>query len=137
MKFFVYSCEQIQAIAAGDWPAWPVQHLIISVTSPGDPPTRLPDSAIAVLRLAFWDSTVAEPDKTSFTQEQARTILDFVRWPHGAEAIVVQCRMGMSRSHAIAAALERGVYDQDDRWHWERGRPNRKVYDMLLAECAK
>lgn len=77
---------------------------IISITNPDLPPASLRDGWAAVLRISFVDA-YDETVPGAFTPEHAQSVKEFVlrneRLPH----IVAHCEAGLSRSAAIALAL--------------------------------
>lgn len=86
---------------------------------------------VGLLRLVFDDIT--QPDTPrSFTPALAAEILDFVAsvWDQ-AEAFLIHCDVGLSRSPSVAAALSRIYYGDDGPW-FELEFPNRLVYDVLV-----
>ncbi len=137
MRFHVYSLEQMNGLAR--WhPAKTFSHAIISVTDPahtehGNPIVELPIGPMTkgVLKLRFMDR-VGGPDL--FDRDMALSILSFVsdQTARGIEAILVHCHAGISRSHAIAAALTKGLYSKDDSFHFQQGNPNMHVYNTML-----
>jgi predicted protein tyrosine phosphatase len=131
MRFHVYSIEQMEGLANWHPPkVWP--HAIIGVTDPETRTITLPIGPMTkgVLRLKFRDK-VTGPDL--FTRDQADQILAFVKeHTSSVEGFLVHCGAGLSRSHAIAAALAKGVFGQDNIFHWLQGNPNQLVYDTLM-----
>ena len=67
----------------------------------------------------------------------ADEILDFVAgvWDR-AEAFLIHCDVGLSRSPAVAAALSRIYYGDDGPW-FELDFPNQLVYDVLVEMHAR
>lgn len=142
MRFHVYSREQMDHMASNWFPPRPFPHALISIISCGDPEPRLPQPSRGFMRLVY-DDIGDEPfgalplDHWPFIIEQARQVVAFARsLPADTEAILVHCAIGMSRSHATAAALAKGVYGQDDSWHFLQGAPNPRVYRLILEACA-
>ena len=81
----------------------------------------------------YFDDTVKETDGTVlFSEDHARAIIDFVRSHREAETLLVHCYAGQSRSRAVAAFVTR-MLGGDDRPYFDRGAPNRHVYDTLLS----
>jgi predicted protein tyrosine phosphatase len=103
----------------------------ISITSGREHPVLSEANRVGLLRLVFDDIT--QPDTPrSFTPALAAEILDFVASVWGqAEAFLIHCDVGLSRSPAIAAALSRIYYDDDGPW-FEWDFPNRLVYEVLV-----
>ena len=132
MRFLVFSRIGIQKA----WVSGP--HACISVHDSDAMPARLPENpeCVGVLRLAFDDVVDAANDKGRdvilFGERHAKAILLF--WEdvrHRIGAVVIHCNGGVSRSPAIAAALERIETGHDDRW-FETKALNRHVYRTLL-----
>ena len=66
------------------------------------------------------------------TTKDAKAVWDFVRrWREQVRLIVVHCKVGTSRSPAVAAAICRGLGD-DDSSFFRDYQPNRRIYDFLL-----
>lgn len=119
---------------SGPWAAISVS------TEPGDFPPIQTENRVGLLRLRFWD--IANPrlqdidrlaDKL-FSREQAEAILKFVddHWPH-VECFMVHCEAGISRSPAIAAAIEYIYHGKDEaQKYFNRYMPNSYVYKTLL-----
>ena len=89
---------------------------LISITSPGDAPARLPDGWAAVLRLVFDDVTppfplliragAPVPEIIPFDTSLAAKVLAFVEaLPSHVDRILVHCKAGVSRSPAVAQFL--------------------------------
>lgn len=134
MRFHVYSREQMDHMASNWFPPRPFPHALISIISCGDPEPRLPQPSRGFLRQVYDD--VLE-GANAYTGAKAIDLVRFVRsLPADTEAILVHCAIGMSRSHATAAALAKGVYGQDDSWHFLQGAPNPRVYRLILEACA-
>jgi predicted protein tyrosine phosphatase len=133
MDIFVYSRSALSMVAPHD-----VAHVIISITSSTDDVAslRIHPTCRGVLRLAFVDAEVGSPPYIGsdlFSQEQARSIWDFVRQHVGQiERIVVHCDAGVSRSPAVAAALSRVLNGDDAAFFGGPYRPNMHVYRTLL-----
>lgn len=108
----------------------------ISITSGREFPTLDEGNRVGLLRLVFDDIT--EPDTPrSFTPALAAEILDFVAgiWDQ-ADAFLIHCDVGLSRSPAVASALSRIYYGDDGPW-FELDFPNRLVYDVLVGTYAR
>jgi len=118
-----------------------LDHVVVSIRDPDRKPARIPrDRRLReVLALAFDD---AEPSTARalrlpeaiqlMTPEHARAIWAFVdRHRAAVPVLVVHCELGMSRSPAVAAAVARGL-GQDDDPVFRAYRPNRYVYDLML-----
>ncbi|MGO8746710.1 MAG: hypothetical protein ACLQNE_12035 [Thermoguttaceae bacterium] len=108
----------------------------IQISSRDNHPVLSEENLIGVLRLVFDDTS--EPDTPqSFNPALATEILVFVEkmWDK-AEAFLIHCEVGLSRSPAVAAALCRIYYDHDGRW-FESIFPNRLVYRLLVEAHAR
>ena len=104
----------------------------ISITSGHEHPVLSEANRVVLLRLVFDDIT--QPDTPrSFTPALAAEILDFVAsvWDQ-ADAFLIHCDVGLSRSPAVAASLSRIYYGDDGPW-FEFDFPNRLVYEVLVA----
>jgi hypothetical protein len=92
------------------------------------------DSArvVARLDLIFNDANEAFQGVRAPTIEDARQILQFVNDHTSVPYLVVQCEVGIGRSHAVTAALlkMRGL---DHRDVFKRGTYNRRLYKNLIA----
>ena len=108
----------------------------ISIASGPEHPVLSEANRVGLLRLVFDDITQADTPQ-SFTPALADGILDFVAslWDQ-AEAFLIHCDVGLSRSPAVAAALSRIYYGDDGQW-FELDFPNRLVYDVLVAAQAR
>lgn len=150
IDIFVYSRLVMEAVASQDVP-----HLIVSVTTPGDPKIaklRTNEHTRGVLRLAFDDADRVVPIYPStllsggctdirgcilFTDDMAKQVIDFVvghKLGTDVPRFVVHCDAGRSRSAAIAAALSK-VYNGTDKAYFgenTRYTPNMLVYRKVL-----
>lgn len=109
-------------------------------TESGDFPELDATNRVGLLRLRFWD--IANPsskqiqaeDSKLFSVEQAKEVLDFVNanWDK-ADTILVHCEAGMSRSPAIAAAIEYIRSGKEASLpYFKKYIPNGFVYKTLL-----
>lgn len=139
MDFFVYSRQAIEAIEPHE-----VSHVIVSITTPGDPGnTRLPlnKHTQALLTLEFYDvdrivngyNDHLERRKV-FNKEHASLIRKFATWNQQVERFIVHCDAGMSRSPAVAAAVSKMLYGDDMRFFKRYTGLNRRVYHMILDQ---
>lgn len=106
-------------------------HLLISIRNPKQH-VEIPATHYCkeVLEVEFLD--IEDITKDSFNKGLARQILDFVNnHISEAEAIVVQCGAGFSRSVAVASALSKIINHLDDDV-FSRGVPNMLVYVTML-----
>lgn len=103
----------------------------ISITSGHEHPELSEANRVGLLRLVFDDITQPDTPK-SFTPALAAEILDFVAsvWDN-ADAFLIHCDVGLSRSPAVAAALSRIYYSDDGPWV-ELDFPNPLVYKLLV-----
>jgi predicted protein tyrosine phosphatase len=65
-----------------------------------------------------------------FNKDMARNIFDFVN-AHKPSTIIVHCHAGVCRSAAVAAALSKIMYDEDD-YIFKTRVPNMLVYTTML-----
>ena len=132
-NFFVYNRESVEALEPHDVP-----HVIISVSTPDDPrgqaKLKTDHHTRGVLRLQFQDRDRILHDADNnvlFNETHAQLILSFVAAHPDAERLNVHCDAGYSRSPAIAAALSK-ILVGDDRYFFQRYRPNMLVYRRIL-----
>ena len=115
---------------------------VISVSTRPEEFAVLSDvNRVDALQLAFWD--IANPEssdisdlrkKNCFNKEQAKQILDFVKNNESKiETLLVHCEAGISRSPAIAAAISKILWN-DDEMYFLKYMPNSFVYKMILEE---
>lgn len=111
----------------------------ISIITEHPWPNLLEENRVDLLQLEFWDiSTSAESlglrgeGILSFEEDHATQILDFVHdmWDQ-VECFLIHCDAGLSRSPAVAAAIER-IYYEDDQYWFNTKTPNMLVYRKLL-----
>ena len=114
------------------------KHIVISITSPGYEHPKLPESKsrVGLLQIKFHDidKTIVSKGKTYpvFTKEQAKTIIAFFnQYRNKVNSIICQCEVGVCRSPAVAAALAKGI-GQDDSKFFKYYCPNMYVYRLLL-----
>lgn len=111
----------------------PRQALISIMDHNRDCSARYP--APRVLRLCFDDAEGADRRQVLISAEQAEAICAFVLRCRGEiDLLTVHCTQGASRSAAVAAAVLRGL-GEDDRLIWDDPRycPNRLVYSVVCA----
>ena len=112
----------------------------ISIIDPeaGRPKIRLGGVCRDVLYLEFHDEEPVEgidlpPEVKLISAEDGKAIWCFVdQYRSEAKVIVVHCHAGISRSSAVAAAICRGLGDDDSEFFQEY-QPNQHVYDVVLA----
>lgn len=143
-------------------------HVVVSISDPvmpgypGDPRSgtaKVPENALAVLRLRFWDADpealernfheweeheaeawnvpacrafVDQQIALSMTAAHAEEIRDFLLAHDGAD-LLVHCEAGISRSAGVAA----GLVASDPRYRWInetqwRFRPNAHVKSLIV-----
>jgi predicted protein tyrosine phosphatase len=114
------------------------RYALISIRDPGSPSVRVPKQSgqVEVLELQFHD---AEPTSSMtlpsgieiITEEQAKTVAEFVRRLHAAvDGFAVHCEQGMSRSPAVAVAIARHL-KQSDETFWQEHQPNQYVLELV------
>lgn len=117
-----------------------VPHIIISVHTPGDKPVKLKtnDKTLDELHMCFYDLSSDSYDEHEwldktllFNATHADEILAFVRMNPSADAIIVHCDAGLSRSPAIAGALSK-IMNNDDTVYFKKYHPNTRVYKTIL-----
>jgi predicted protein tyrosine phosphatase len=97
------------------------------------------EKRIGLLNMAFEDiefPRLDTPPELVFNRAMARRILDFVAsmWPQ-VECFLIHCHAGMSRSPAVAAAIEHIYHGNGADQHWFQYKtPNMKVYQTILEE---
>lgn len=85
----------------------------------------------ARLTLIFNDATEGYQIVRPPSLDDARRILQFVEEHRELPFLVIQCQVGIGRSHAVAAAILRRL-GQDYRYVLEMGTYNRRLYRLLL-----
>ena len=93
--------------------AFTARHAVISITDPGQEPARIAGTA-TLLRLSFFDLTedIGHPDfppEKLFVPQKAqalRRFIDDVQRARDIDTCIVHCEAGISRSAAVALALE-------------------------------
>jgi predicted protein tyrosine phosphatase len=113
----------------------PVTHLWISICGKGDTkpqPVVLPNCK-GVLSLCFDDITKQLGDYFLMTEQDADKILDFVL-DTKVELICVHCEAGISRSAAVASALDLLFNQRDDIATDPHFFPNIHVKSLLLQK---
>lgn len=104
-------------------------------TMPDEFPVLSDENRVGLLQLSFWDVSQALRGMKSvipFTRYHSTQILEFVEevWEQ-IDVLLVHCEAGMSRSPAIAAAIDKIYHDEDDVWFNTRT-PNMLVYRTIL-----
>lgn len=113
---------------------------VISICEKAEFPTiNQNDQLVDRLNLQFHDIDEAAQGEILFNEDHAAQILDFYERMAEAEVsvIYVHCLMGQCRSAAVAAALEKALYGDDNKY-FGRGpyRPNMRVYRTILNLAA-
>lgn len=113
---------------------------LISIYDRSEPPLEVQIGWAEVLRLRFHDADVAGEGVELFSPEQAREVLAFAKRHAGAPELVVHCKMGQSRSAAVAMFLSESLslpcfkeQTPVDFFNWPGY--NRKVYAVLADEA--
>ena len=119
----------------------------IGVYTPGDSEVPLHSNLlrVGVLQLAFHDvgrvsdcdwlgCQIGAANVVRFNEVHAKKILDFVK-AHKVNHISVNCDAGACRSPAIAAALTKFWFDEDDLQYFKNHTPNYWVYRILGRVC--
>jgi predicted protein tyrosine phosphatase len=131
-----YSREAIEATK----PHIEAQHLIISISSGHKAPSvRLPicKTTVAVLPLVFSDLIDADA-RNAFTKEQAKDVWDFLdRYDGQYNRILIHCDAGLSRSPAMAFAINEVVLGRKTDFGRAAHKPNPLVYRLMLEEGLK
>lgn len=106
-------------------------------TDVGTNPTLSNKSRVGLLEMTFEDADFIRPNTPPeyiFDEIKAKKILDFVSemWDK-VDCFMIHCHAGMSRSPAVAAAIENIYYGNgaDSRWFKEKT-PNMRVYRTIL-----
>ena len=110
----------------------------ISIGSePGDWPKINKVQQVDIIQLAFEDTEFKRDTGIVFNEQHAKDILDFVdkNWDK-IEILMVHCLAGQSRSPAVAAAIAKIKYDDDDVF-FNKYTPNMLVYRTILNVAHK
>ena len=106
-------------------------------TEPGDWPKLNKCQLVGLLQISFYDLDRIPPgceleNIVLFSEDHAQRIWNFVNsvWDK-VEILLVHCLAGVSRSPAVAAAIARMKYG-DDQLYFDRYLPNRLVYRTML-----
>ena len=116
----------------------------ISISTHDDWPTLNKCQQIDLLQLSFADLDEITPsvlekypdlENRLFTEEHAKTILDFVQkhWDN-IEILLIHCYAGAARSPAVGAAIAKIYYGEDNEF-FKRHTPRMRIYRMLLKEA--
>lgn len=105
--------------------------IAISVSSHGEWPVLSKENRVSVLQLAFQDIEF-KGRSGAISPEQAKKIVDFVAEHNDINNILIHCEAGLSRSPAIAAAIDKIYSGQNEKWFNDPYTPNQLVYNILL-----
>lgn len=140
MKFVVYSRLQMTQVSPPE-KSW----ALISICEDGEfPDVHTNDFMVDRLNLKFHDVDFyknEDPKKDIrilFNEGHAKQVLNFYTEmrDRGVEVIFIHCLMGMCRSAAIAAALDK-VTNGDDHVWFKVKRPNMRVHQTIMREAAE
>ena len=106
-------------------------------TSPDEFPVLSDENRVGLLQLNFWDVSQALPGMKhviAFNRYHSTQILEFIQdvWEN-IDCLLVHCEAGMSRSPAIAAAIDK-IYHGDDSFWFNTKTPNMLVYRTILED---
>lgn len=107
------------------------------VSAVGGNPIIHKENRVGLLNMAFEDIEFPRPTtppELIFDEAKAQQILDFVKevWPK-IECLMVHCHAGMSRSPAVAAAIEHIYHgNRADQYWFNVKTPNMAVYRTIL-----
>lgn len=103
----------------------------ISISGKYDFPAEISDTnRVGLLRLEFDD--VDRQLKNSFKPYQALEIINFAKeFIPKINTMMIHCNMGMSRSPAVAAAIQK-LLTNDDNIYFKCYTPNRLVYSTIM-----
>lgn len=107
------------------------------VTDVGENPILHSENRVGLLNMSFEDIEFPRPTtppELIFDTAKAKQILDFVAemWPK-VECFLIHCHAGMSRSPAVAAAIEHIYHGNGSDNYWFKTKtPNMSVYRTIL-----
>ena len=110
-----------------------IHHAVISLTDPGSDVPGLPplESRTRWMVESFYDLDQQSIEGYArMTPEQAKRIAAFVR-KMPEPVLLIHCEAGVSRSPAVAAAVAKFLFGDDQEW-FDRFYPNRWVYRLTL-----
>lgn len=138
MKFVVYSRGTMMSVPAAN-KAW----ALISICENGDfPVVNTNEHHKDTLKLKFHDVDRETPrdlnNRILFDIAHAQAVLRFYEQMKeaGVEIMFIHCAMGMCRSPAIAAVLQK-IETNDDHIWFATKRPNMLVYRTLYEEAGR
>lgn len=112
----------------------------ISIVTEPPWPDLLEENRVGLLQMEFMDAEFVQPTSkwgnglSIFNKDHAMQILDFVKemWDQ-VECFLIHCDAGLSRSPAVAAAIENIYYGSGADQYWFATKtPNSLVYRTLL-----
>ncbi len=137
MKFIVYDRGTMSRVPAANAP-W----ALISICEKGDfPEVNSNEFMKGRLNLKYHDVDRVDPkelkERILFDAGLAKQVVDFYSEmnENGVELMFIHCAMGMCRSPATAAALQKIETDDDHIWFATK-RPNMLVYREILNHAA-
>ena len=86
----------------------------------------LNNKCVGFIDLVFND------DSTSFTRGQAELIYEWLYTQDLDKGIIVNCHAGISRSAAIASAIEETIFKNREHNYFKQKVPNMHVYKTML-----
>lgn len=112
------------------------EHIIISICTHKNLPAKLNigSTTKSILRLCFADADTKynlAQGLDLFTKEHAIQILNFIIENKDVKKLIIHCDAGISRSPAIAAAISKILYN-DDNIYFKVYKPNMHVYRTIL-----
>jgi predicted protein tyrosine phosphatase len=130
LSIITMSRDEIQGMSK---PSDTIPHVVISICCPCETLVSINSGALDILRLRFQDLDETEdPRDVLFSQKEALAAAAFVKlWLSKVDAVVIHCGAGVSRSVALAAALSKVLFGNDDEF-FQKGVPNRLVYRIAL-----
>ncbi|MCH7604964.1 hypothetical protein IID24_03180 [Patescibacteria group bacterium] len=115
-------------------------YVLISISCPGDKAnvfTKPPCKGVLFLQFDDIDAPahiLKDLKCTLFCEDDAKKILDFYqKYKDLVGHLIVHCDAGISRSPAVAAALDKIETGWDQDW-FKKYLPNRRVYSLILTE---
>lgn len=144
MKFIILNRIQAENFRFAE------KHIVISVRDVGAKKALLPVNPNRLAELFLEFSDINNEGKLHLTKTpkhnehfqivyfdklQANLIIEFVdTWMDKVDLIVVNCEAGICRSSAIAAALSKAFFNQDNSEFFKKYLPNSLVYKTILEE---
>ena len=91
---------------------------------------------LGVLTVYFDDIVSKTQGAVLFSEEQAQSIIEFIRAHKSADTLLVHCYAGQSRSRAVGAFAAK-MLGADNSVYFETGCPNEYVYRVLEETAHK